>query len=82
MSVLDRALGKLAWSIFWTIISGVCICLKLFYRLQPEQNNNKLAHRVHAHDLPSTYRLEIQNQLTGPSVSERAMDGPFHKNIG
>jgi hypothetical protein len=41
MSRFDRAAGKVAGGIFWTVIGGISLALKLYYATRPKSYNAK-----------------------------------------
>lgn len=35
MTRFDRVVGGVAWRIFWTVIGGICLVLKIYYMFRP-----------------------------------------------
>jgi hypothetical protein len=62
MTRFDRAVGRVAWWMFWTVIGGTCSVLKIYYmsRLTLPLTNTNEASSLDCP--PSRSNLEVESQ--------------------
>lgn len=71
MTRFDRVVGEGAWRIFWTVIGGICLVLKIYYMLRPTSRRANTSDTTKLTYPSERNNLEIESQTSHSQLIAR-----------